>query len=83
MSNFLDLSGGRKKLISRPYSTRELAAIYGVCPNTFRNWIAPFKAELGPRIGRFYTVTQVNMIFSRLSYPSTLDWDDEGETGKK
>jgi hypothetical protein len=57
----------------RPYTTKELAAIYGVCDRTFKNWLKPFAEALGPKQGRFYSVIQVKIIFEKLGVPSSLD----------
>ena len=64
-------------IVLKPYSIKELADKYGVTPKTFRKWLAPFKEEIGPRIGWFYSVRQIKIIFKRLSYPSELDPEEE------
>jgi len=56
----------------KPYSSKELAAIYGVAKQTFNRWIRPFEPEIGNKLGRFYTVAQVKIIFSRLGLPGPL-----------
>lgn len=53
----------------RPYSTKELAKIYGVCDRTLLKWMKPFAAEIGEKRGRYYTVAQVEVIFQRLGMP--------------
>ncbi len=60
------------KIISinvKPYTLSELAERYGVCTRTIHKWIEPFESELGEKIGRFYTVRQVEIIFENLGYP--------------
>ena len=60
------------KIISinvKPYTLSELAERYSVCTGTFHNWIKPFEAELGTKIGRYYSVRQVEIIFENLGYP--------------
>lgn len=56
----------------RPYSLTELSHIYGVSNKVFKTWLAPWKNELGPKIGRYYQVAQVRTIFKRLSLPSMI-----------
>lgn len=59
----------------KAYSTGELAKLYGVSWRTLKKWIAPFEAEIGERRGRFYTITQVRIIFDKLSLPATIGID--------
>jgi hypothetical protein len=56
----------------KPYSTRELARIYGVCDRTFLKWLKPFISLIGAKQGRYYTVAQVEMIFEKLGKPYRL-----------
>ncbi len=58
-------------LLIRPYSTGELAAFYGVCPRTFNKWISPYP-KIGKRKGRFYTSSQVQLIFKKIGTPSSV-----------
>lgn len=53
----------------KPYSTRELSRIYGVCDKTLLKWMKPFADEIGQKQGRFYTVVQVEIIFNKLGMP--------------
>lgn len=63
----------RNKLASqvklKPYTSTELAELYGVDKNTLKNWIKPLKKEIGKKHGEFYTVRQVGVIFERLDFP--------------
>lgn len=59
----------------RPYSTKELSQIYGVCDKTVLKWMKPFAAEIGQKQGRFFTVAQVEIIFSKLGMPYKLKED--------
>lgn len=77
MTNPSNPRGHRKDIALRPYNTKELAALYGVCTKTFRRWIKPFKQELGPRMGSYYSIAQVKIIFARLLLPSVLNSDEE------
>jgi hypothetical protein len=57
----------------RPYKLKELAKLYGTCGKTLKKWIEPYKDEIGPRIGYFYTINQVGIIFKNLNPPSFLN----------
>lgn len=53
----------------KPYSLQELCYLYEICDKTMKKWMAPFAPELGARIGRYYSVVQVEVIFSKLGVP--------------
>lgn len=53
----------------KPYTAKELAAMYGVERRTFNKWLEPFGNEIGERKGRYFTVVQVKIIFTRLGLP--------------
>lgn len=55
-----------------PYSLKELAIIYGVGRTVIKHWLSPFETEIGPRLGRYYTVAQIKIIFERLGVPEKL-----------
>jgi hypothetical protein len=57
----------------RPYTTKELARIYGVCDRTLQKWMKPHSAAIGPRQGRYFTVAQVEVIFEKLGLPYKLE----------
>lgn len=66
----------RRNVISvRPYMLKELAHLYGVSGRTVINWIRPFKEELGARMGRYYSIRQVRIIFDNLGVPYALELD--------
>lgn len=54
----------------RPYTLKELAALYGVHRETFRNWLEPFKEELGERQGYYYSIKQIKLIFKKIQLPT-------------
>ena len=62
----------------KPYSLGELCKIYGVTDKTLKKWFLPFKAELGRREGRYYSIEQIEIIFRYLKVPhiknSTTDF---------
>lgn len=51
------------------YNTKQLAQLYNISPDTFRNWIKPFKETIGKRSGHLYTPKQVKIIFDSLGEP--------------
>lgn len=55
----------------KPYSLKELAAMYHVAKNTFKKWIEPFQNELGKRSGYYYSNIQVKIIFEKLGTPKS------------
>ena len=57
----------------KPYSTKELAGIYGVCDKTLKKWLIPFSEAIGKKQGRYYNVAQVKTIFDKLGVPSSLN----------
>jgi hypothetical protein len=66
--NFLDSTIMHYAKTKR-YSTRELAELYEVDPKTFRKWIKPLLCDLGERVGRYYNIYQVGIIFLALGKP--------------
>lgn len=64
----------------RPYTLKELAAIYKMDHRTFyNNWIEPIEEKLGSKKGRYYTIPQVEMIFSLYKVPKRINRDDTGK----
>jgi transposase len=53
----------------KPYTVLELAKLYGVSDRTMKKWIKPFEKEIGKKIGYFYTIAQVKIIFEKLGMP--------------
>lgn len=53
----------------KPYSIKELAALYGVSTKTLRTWLRPHKEAIGERVSRYYTILQVRIIFEKLGMP--------------
>ena len=56
----------------KPYSTKDLARIYGVCVKTFKKWTKPFELLIGAKNGRYYTVAQVKIIFEKIGVPCKM-----------
>lgn len=61
------------KIKLKPCTVLELARMYGVSDKTMRKWIKPFDAEVGKKIGYFYTIAQVRIIFEKLGMPGEMD----------
>lgn len=57
-------------IVIRPYTHKELAALYGVSWITFQKWLKPFESEIGLKNGHFYNTRQVEIIFEKLGLPS-------------
>lgn len=57
----------------KPATARELADLYEVSYHVFKSHIQPFKSEIGPRVGHFYTVKQVIIIIDLLGPPPDTD----------
>jgi transposase len=53
----------------KPYSTKEIAMLYGICDKTLKKWLKPFEEGIGKKTGRYYTIAQVNIIFDKLGMP--------------
>jgi hypothetical protein len=60
------------KLEIKPYTKKELAAIYGMSPRSFANWMKPFNEVVGAKQGRYYNVHQVRMIIDKLGLPGMI-----------
>lgn len=56
----------------KPYSLTELTKVYGVCIKTMHKWLDPFKDEIGEKKGRFFTISQVKLIFEKLGLPAEI-----------
>lgn len=57
----------------KPYTMKELCAIYHVSAKTMRKWLEPFSDQIGARRGHLYTVTQVSTIFHHLGVPGVME----------
>jgi hypothetical protein len=56
----------------RPYTHKELKALYDVSWMTLQHWLKPFEKEIGPKVGHYYNVKQVEVIFGRLGLPGNV-----------
>jgi hypothetical protein len=55
----------------RPYSQKELAAIYQCSRKSFYTWLRDLGEAVGPRVGRLYNPKQVRVIVASLGPPPT------------
>jgi transposase-like protein len=53
----------------KPYTTTEIASIYGMSSKTILRWIKKHEEAIGKKEGRYYTVLQVKMIFEKIGLP--------------
>lgn len=56
----------------RRCSPGDLCKLYEVSDKTMNKWLAPFREEIGPRQGLYYTIHQVRVIVSRLGLPGSI-----------
>lgn len=73
-----------KLIYIKPYMLKDLTAIYGISRNTMRAWLKNIESDTGKRIGNYYNITQVKIIFKKFDLPSYVTLkDDTGEiTGR-
>ncbi len=56
----------------KAYSVKELCNLYQVSYKTFSRWLQTAREDIGERPGRFYTVLQVEKIFSEFGIPPRM-----------
>jgi hypothetical protein len=61
---------------TKHYTLKELADIYRVCVPTFKRKLAPYEHLIGEHSGRYYSITQVKLIFQYLDLPSNYTHTD-------
>jgi hypothetical protein len=60
------------KLEIKPYTKKELAAVYGISPRCFYTWLKKIEHEVGPKRGKYYTLNQVRTIIEKIGLPGTV-----------
>ena len=65
----------KKVIYLKPYTTKEIAAMYGISTKTIIRWIEPIKNEVGEKRGRYYTVNQVERIFDEIGLPRVIEYN--------
>lgn len=63
----------RKAMSIRAYTLKQIAGLYCVSKQTFKLWLKPFEKDIGKRIGHFYSVKQIKIIFDKLGTPDDID----------
>jgi hypothetical protein len=53
----------------KAYTTKELAALYGISSKTIKTWLQPYTQMIGEKRGRYYTTLQVRLIFEKIGLP--------------
>ncbi|HEX2606686.1 MAG TPA: hypothetical protein VHK91_04870 [Flavisolibacter sp.] len=53
----------------KTYTISELAIFYGISNKTMSRWLKNHASRIGPRIGRYYNVRQIELIFELLGPP--------------
>lgn len=56
----------------KPYTKKELADLYELSPRAFYTLFKPHEETVGKKLGRYYSVLQVEMIFLKLGIPNRL-----------
>lgn len=56
----------------KPYTTKELAAMYNMSTKTFNRNIRGIRMLLGIRLGHFWNVKQVLIIFDHMGIPQRI-----------
>jgi hypothetical protein len=63
---------GETSFTLTPLTTSQISDLYGVTRKTLNKWMKPFCCEIGEKIGRYYTIAQVKVIFDRLGLPNDV-----------
>lgn len=69
--NFKEEPNGDFTLTLSPKTSTQIAELYGISLKTFYKWVAPFKNDIGEKIGRFYNIAQVKTILEKLGLPQS------------
>lgn len=62
----------KQSLGIRPYSKKELAALYEMPRRSFYTLFKLHEEHIGKKIGRYYSVAQVEIIFKRIGLPPCM-----------
>jgi len=60
-------------ILVRPYLLKELQNIYDISHPTFTKWMKSIEPQLGKKIGAYYTVRQVEIIFKNFGVPYKIE----------
>ncbi len=53
----------------KPMNTKELAALYEVSDYVFTTWLELIKEKLGPKVGRTWTIKQIEIMYEHFGTP--------------
>lgn len=56
----------------KPYTKKELANLYELSPRAFYTLFKPHEETVGIKLGRYYSIKQVESIFQKLGLPNSL-----------
>jgi hypothetical protein len=60
--------------VLKVHTLKEIATMYGVSDRTLKKWLIPFDDKIGKKVGWYYSVNQVKIIFQSLGLPNrTID----------
>jgi hypothetical protein len=66
-----------KMILIQAYTPSELASIYGMKWGVMNQWLKYLEQFTGPRISRYYSPKQVEIIFDHLGLPKEKEADEE------
>ena len=55
----------------RPCCLKDLAALYEVRPRTIKVWLNKHQLAIGEKVGRYYTIKQMEIIIDKLGEPKS------------
>lgn len=62
----------KEGIMVQAYMPGELSRIYNISHPTFLKWVSSIESEIGIRIGQYYNVRQVEIIFKNFGVPYTI-----------
>ncbi|MFL5763574.1 MAG: hypothetical protein ACJ77K_06485 [Bacteroidia bacterium] len=65
------------------YTKKELADLYELSTRAFHTMFKRYEEEVGKKAGRYYSIAQVQLIFSKLGKPASLLKDEFVPSTKK
>lgn len=65
----------------KPYTKKDLSVLYELSPRAFYTMFKPHEEVVGKKLGRYYSILQVETIFAKLGLPPCL-LKDEFEKAK-
>lgn len=60
-------------IMVQAYMPNELSKIYKISHPTFLKWVKSIESEIGERIGQYYTIRQVEIIFKNFGVPYKIE----------